>query len=59
MLRRAASSRAPHAVFRLDRITFDAPESNRDTDIGSKAPWYEITDELAQFEQWPPGMGQA
>ena len=27
--------------------------------VGSKAPWYEITDELAQFEQWPPGMGQA
>ena len=24
--------------------------------VGSKAPWYEITDALPQFEQWPPGI---
>jgi hypothetical protein len=24
--------------------------------VGSKAPWYEITDGLPQFEEWPPGM---
>ena len=24
--------------------------------VGSKAPWHEITDELPQFEEWPPGM---
>ena len=24
--------------------------------VGSKAPWYEITDTLPQFERWPPGM---
>lgn len=24
--------------------------------VGSKAPWYEITDALPQFETWPPGM---
>ena len=24
--------------------------------VGSKAPWYEITDTLPQFEEWPPGM---
>lgn len=23
--------------------------------VGSKAPWYEITDALPQFEEWPPG----
>ena len=22
--------------------------------VGSKAPWYEITDDLPQFEEWPP-----
>jgi hypothetical protein len=25
--------------------------------VGSKAPWYEITDDLMQFDAWPPGMG--
>lgn len=25
--------------------------------VGSKAPWYEITDALPQFEEWPPGVG--
>lgn len=24
--------------------------------VGSKAAWYEITDALPQFEEWPPGM---
>lgn len=24
--------------------------------VGSKALWYEITDALPQFEEWPPGM---
>jgi hypothetical protein len=24
--------------------------------VGSKAPWYEITDGLPQHEGWPPGM---
>ncbi|MDH3646767.1 MAG: GFA family protein [Gammaproteobacteria bacterium] len=24
--------------------------------VGSKAPWYEITDGLPQFEEWPPGQ---
>lgn len=24
--------------------------------VGSKAPWYEITDDLPQHEGWPPGM---
>ena len=23
--------------------------------VGSKAPWYEITDGLPQYEAWPPG----
>ena len=27
--------------------------------VGSKAPWYTITDDLMQFEEWPPGMGTA
>ena len=22
--------------------------------VGSKAPWYEITDDLPQYEEWPP-----
>jgi hypothetical protein len=22
--------------------------------VGSKAPWYEITDDLPQFDEWPP-----
>jgi len=25
--------------------------------VGSKAPWWEITDDLPQFEEWPPGFG--
>jgi hypothetical protein len=25
--------------------------------VGFKAPWYEISDTLPQFEEWPPGMG--
>ena len=24
--------------------------------VGSKAPWYEITDALPQYEEWPPRM---
>jgi len=24
--------------------------------VGSRAPWYELTDELPRFEAWPPGM---
>lgn len=24
--------------------------------VGSKAPWYEITDGLPQYREWPPGM---
>ena len=24
--------------------------------VGSKAPWFEITDALPQYEEWPPGM---
>lgn len=24
--------------------------------VGSKAPWYDITDSLPQFEKWPPGI---
>ena len=23
--------------------------------VGSKAPWWEITDDLPQFEEWVPG----
>lgn len=23
--------------------------------VGSKAPWYEITDNLPQYDEWPPG----
>ena len=23
--------------------------------VGSKAPWYEITDDLPQYAEWPPG----
>ncbi len=23
--------------------------------VGSKAPWYEVHDELPRFEEWPPG----
>lgn len=25
--------------------------------VGSKAPWWEITDELPRFEEWVPGYG--
>lgn len=25
--------------------------------VGSKAPWWEITDDLPQFEKWVPGYG--
>ena len=25
--------------------------------VGSKAPWWEITDNLTQFEEWVPGFG--
>ena len=25
--------------------------------VGSKAPWWEITDELPTFEDWVPGYG--
>jgi hypothetical protein len=24
--------------------------------VGVRAPWYEITDTLPQYEEWPPGM---
>lgn len=24
--------------------------------VGSKAPWHTITDDLPQFDEWPPGM---
>lgn len=24
--------------------------------VGFKAPWYEVTDALPQFEEWPPGI---
>ena len=24
--------------------------------VASKAPWYDITDDLMQFDEWPPGM---
>lgn len=27
--------------------------------VGSKAAWHEITDDLAKFEEWPPGEGWA
>ncbi len=27
--------------------------------VGSKAPWYEITDDLPQFDAWHPGGGPA
>jgi hypothetical protein len=27
--------------------------------VGSKAPWYEVTDDLPQFEAMPPGDGWA
>ena len=27
--------------------------------VGSKAPWYEITDDLPQHEGWPPGFAGA
>jgi hypothetical protein len=23
--------------------------------VGSKAPWYDITDDLPKFDEWPPG----
>jgi hypothetical protein len=23
---------------------------------GSKAPWYEITDDLPRYDEWPPGV---
>ena len=23
--------------------------------VGSKAPWHDITDDLPQFDEWPPG----
>lgn len=25
--------------------------------VGSKSPWYDITDGLPQYEEWPPGGG--
>jgi hypothetical protein len=25
--------------------------------VKSKAPWYEISDALPQYEEWPPGIG--
>jgi hypothetical protein len=25
--------------------------------VGSKASWFDITDTLPQFEEWPPGIG--
>ena len=25
--------------------------------VGSKAPWFEITDDLPQHQEWPPGIG--
>ena len=27
--------------------------------VGSKAPWYQITDDLPQYEEFPPGYVQA
>ncbi len=26
--------------------------------VGSKAPWYEITDDLPQFNEWPPASSE-
>lgn len=26
--------------------------------VGSKAPWYEITDDLPQFDEWPPATSK-
>ena len=40
--------------------TLDGDPGQRATDhifVGSKAPWYEITDTLAQHDEWPPGFG--
>jgi hypothetical protein len=27
--------------------------------VGSKAPWYDITDDLPQYDEWPPGGSNA
>lgn len=27
--------------------------------VGSKAPWYDITDDLPQYDTWPPGGPEA
>ena len=36
----------------LDQDPGDRPEMN--IFVGSKAPWYEITDNLPQYDEWPP-----
>jgi len=47
------------AVGEVAAGTFDDDPGMRPREhifVGSKAPWFEITDALPQFEQWPPGM---
>jgi hypothetical protein len=39
--------------------TLDADPGERPREhifVGSKAPWYEISDDLPQHKEWPPGM---
>ena len=60
---RVCGSRVP--VVKKDRPSVVIPAGTLDDDpgvrpalhlfTGSKAPWWEIRDELPQFEEWPPG----
>ncbi len=64
-----AAASVPSADFRFTRDgkIYSVPAGLLDHDpgvkpalhifVGSKAPWWEITDDLPQFEKWVPGYG--
>lgn len=62
---RVCGSRAPSSS--ADGKLYHVPAGLLDDDpgvkpalhmfVGSKAPWWEITDDLPQFEKWVPGYG--
>jgi hypothetical protein len=62
---RTCGSAAPSAVKSMDMVFYPAGNLDGELDVrptahyfvGSKAPWYEITDSLPQFVEYPPEFG--
>jgi hypothetical protein len=62
---RVCGSAAPSVAKEMDMVFVPAGNLEGDLDVrpsahyfvGSKAPWYEITDSLPQYEEYPPEFG--